>query len=208
MTHPNEDLAAALRHISDLLIERDMSDNDRETAQRLAASLVETLEAGEPVDIDVRTRRFDRQMSIYGRSTEIADGAVFDSFSESPCSGSSNALAPRQVIYRRHGQTVVASVVLGTALQGRPGRAHGGAVAAVFDDAMGALQRVIRRNGFTQSLTTKYHAAFPTNDEVSILVECTDVSAPHFTVEATASFNDRIVASATGLFVEIDITRL
>jgi len=207
MTHPNEDIAAAIHRAADLLIERDLSDNHRAAARDLLASLVETLENGEPLSVADRTDRFVQQMSVHGRSGDISDGDTFPSFIESPYSGSINALAPPQAIYRREGQTVRASVVLGTALEGRPGRAHGGAVAAIFDDAMGALQHIIGRNGYTHSLTTVYHAPFPTDVEVSMHVECTDVVGPRFTIEATASVKDRLIASSTGVFVEIDVDR-
>ena len=72
---------------------------------------------------------------------------------------------------------------------------------------MGALQQIIGRNGYTHSLTTVYHAPFPTDIEVSIQVECTNVVEPRFTIEATASVEDRLIASSTGVFVEIDIDR-
>ncbi len=207
MTHPNEDIAAALHRAADLLIERELGDKHRVAARDLLTSLVETLEKAEPLSVADRTDRFVQQMSVHGRSGEISDGDAFPSFIESPYSGSINALAPPQTVYRRDGQTVRASVVLGTALEGRPGRAHGGAVAAIFDDAMGALQQIIGRNGYTHSLTTVYHAPFPTDIEVSIQVECTNVVEPRFTIEATASVEDRLIASSTGVFVEIDIDR-
>lgn len=207
MTHPNEDIAAALRRAADLLIERDLSEAHRVVARDLLTSLVKTLENGDPLSVADRTDRFVQQMSVHGGPGEISDGDTFPSFIESPYSGSINALAPPQAIYRRDGQTLRALVVLGTALEGRPGRAHGGAVAAVFDDAMGALQQIIGRNGYTYSLTTVYHAPFPTDIEVSIHVECTSVVQPRFTIEATASVEDRLIASSTGVFVEVDIDR-
>lgn len=38
-------------------------------------------------------------------------------------------------------------------------------------------------------------------------VKCTEVDGPQFTIEATASVDDRQIASATGVFTEIDVDR-
>lgn len=207
MTHPNTEIAAQLHRVSDLLIERDLSEAARQNVQELTQELVEVMETGAPISLAERTERFIKQMSVTSGATPINDGDTFPSFLESPYSGSINALAPQQVTYRREGQAVVASVRLGTALEGRPGRAHGGAIAAVFDDAMGSMQRIIGRNGYTRSLTTVYHAPFPTDIEVAIRAICTEVDGPIFTIEATARTGDRLIASATGTFVEIDVDR-
>ncbi len=207
MTHPNTEIATQLHRVSDLLIERDLSDAARTKIQKLAQELVEVMETGAPISLAERTERFVKQMSVTSAAAPISDGDVFPSFLESPYSGSINALAPQRITYRRDGEAVAASVQLGTALEGRPGRAHGGAIAAVFDDAMGAMQRIIGRNGYTRSLTTVYHAPFPTDVEVAIRVICTGVDGPLFTIEATAMTGDRLVASATGTFVEIDVDR-
>lgn len=207
MTQERDKLAAALHLAADLLIERDLDETKLRRARELVADAVSELQSGQPVSLEGRSDRFVSQMGALANRDPIEDGATFAAFDESPYSGSGNALAPRHLEYRRVGQTVHATVLLGTALEGRPGRAHGGAIAAVFDDTMGALQLIIGRNGYTRTLTTTYLAAFPTAEEVVIVAACTQVSGSSFTVEATASVDERPVATAVGVFTEIAVDR-
>lgn len=207
MTQQKNDLASAIHRAADLLIERDLDDSTLRQAQVSVNEAIATLQAGQPLSEEDRTNRFVAQMSAEAHLDAIDDGAIFVGFDESPYSGSANALSPAHVEYRRVGQTVRAHVILGTALEGRPGRAHGGAVAAVFDDAMGALQLIIGRNGFTRTLATTYLAPFPTIEEVIIVAECTHVEDSRFTIEATATASGRTVATATGVFTQIAVDR-
>lgn len=205
MSHPNEELARTIRHCADLLIERSINPTTRSSALALAEALEVQLDRGEKATLQNRTQRFVAQVSAAARAGSISDGAAFDGFLESPYSGIANALAPKRVEYRRTGDRVTATIELGTALEGRPGRAHGGAVAAVFDDVMGALQHIIGRNGYTRSLTVSYLAPFPTDTPVTIVAACVDHDAGRFTIEASATVDDRTVATASAVFTEVSI---
>jgi acyl-coenzyme A thioesterase PaaI-like protein len=202
MSHSNHELASALHRAADLLIERSATLESCEEAIGLVEAVNVLLESEEKLSLDQRATRFVEQMVLASKDA-IADGATFDSFAESPYSGRANALAPAHVEYRRGGDTVVATVRLGTALEGRPGRAHGGATAAIFDDVMGALQQVIRRIGYTRTLSVSYFAPFPTDKDVRIVAECTGSADGLFFVEATATDGDRTIAKSSGVFTEV-----
>lgn len=207
MTSNMTSLASALHHLADLLIEREVTDDVAAAAVHVINDLRRTFELGAERSLADRSAHFVSQMSVHGDTEKIEHGETFASFTESPYSGTQNALAPREVTYRRLDDTVEATIVLGTALEGRPGRAHGGAVAAVFDDVMGALQHVIQRNGYTRTLHTTYAAPFPTDREVTLVAECVEVDGDRFTIDATATADGRVVATARGVFTEIDIDR-
>ncbi len=173
MSRPNHELASALRRGADLLIERSANPEICEEAPRC------------------------------WRQDAIADGAMFASFSESPYSGCSNALAPTHVEYRRDGDAIVATVRLETALEGGHDRAHGGATAAVFDDAIDALQQVIERIRYTRTLGVSYFAPFPTDKDVRIVAECRGSTDGLFFVEATTTDGVGTLAKSSGVFTEV-----
>ena len=56
---------------------------------------------------------------------------------------------------------VVGRFVLGRAFEGAPGRAHGGMVAAVFDDVTGYIIGRLREPAFTGELTVRYEKPVP-----------------------------------------------
>jgi len=173
MSRPNHELASALHRGADLLIERSATSQSCEEATRC------------------------------WRQNAIADGAMFAFFSESPYSGCSNALAPTHVEYRRDGDAIVATARLETALEGRHDRAHGGATAVVFDDAIGGLQQVIGRIRYTRTLGVSHFAPFPTDKDVRIVAECTGSADGLFFVEATATDGVGTLAKSSGVFTEV-----
>ena len=63
---------------------------------------------------------------------------------------------------------VVARVVLRQAFEGAPGRAHGGIVAAAFDDVTGFVIGQVREPAFTGELTVRYLAPVPVNEPIEM----------------------------------------
>jgi hypothetical protein len=63
---------------------------------------------------------------------------------------------------------VVADVVLQRAFEGAPGRAHGGIVAAAFDDVTGFVIGMLQEPAFTGELTVRYLAPVPVDEHLEI----------------------------------------
>ena len=61
----------------------------------------------------------------------------------------------------RDGDDAVVRSTLGDAFEGAPGRAHGGMVAALFDEAMGFVLSIACTPAFTGRLTVTYRAPVP-----------------------------------------------
>lgn len=201
-------LASALHTAADLLIERKNSPEVLAEANKLVDQVNGLLSQGDPVPVEDRGLMFASDMvAMFGG--EIPDeGVEFEAFQASPYSGSANALRPKSVVYRRVGNEVHADVILGTALEGAPGRAHGGATAALFDDVMGAMQRVVDRYGYTRTLEVTYRAPLPTNEVVVFRSWLTDTTDRTFTMEGEAVHNDTTVATAVGVFTSMSLDRL
>ena len=61
----------------------------------------------------------------------------------------------------RHGDEIEARLTLRAAHEGAPDEAHGGIVAALFDDVFGFLLGVIQQAAFTGDLRIRFVAATP-----------------------------------------------
>src|SRR5437016_828870 len=72
------------------------------------------------------------------------------------------------VSVRYDGDEVVADVVLRRAFEGAPGRAHGGIVAAAFDDVTGFVIGMLHEPAFTGELTVRYLAPVPVDEPLEM----------------------------------------
>lgn len=194
-----ERVAAAIRRALHEFTDRIFSDDQLAAVAEVSARLETTVSAGRTRTLEARQQVFAAQML-----DEIRDGDDFSPFAESPYSGELNPVSPITATYRREGDTVVGEVVIGPAYTGAPGRAHGGTVAAVFDDAMGAVQRLSTHVGYTRELTVNYRASFPIDEVVTITAFETRCDDKIFVVEARAMAGDKLVAEASASFTRVD----
>lgn len=108
-----------------------------------------------PVD-DMKRRLFEAPQT---------DGPDLEHFPDCVVSGPANPMGVA-VSLRREGDDAVARTSLGAAFEGAPGRAHGGIVAAVFDDTMGLVLKIISTPAYTGELTIRYLAPTPVGEEL------------------------------------------
>jgi acyl-coenzyme A thioesterase PaaI-like protein len=97
-----------------------------------------------------------------------------------------------------------ADVVFGPAFEGAPGRVHGGMVAAVFDDLLGAAMAQTRSIGFTGRLTVHYRAPVPIETEIRFQVTAGAREGRKLHVHGDARLGDRVLASADALMILVD----
>jgi acyl-coenzyme A thioesterase PaaI-like protein len=113
-------------------------------------------------------------------------------------------------------QVLRAAVRLGSKACGHPRYIHGGAIASVFDDAMGTLfLSAGQGSGFTANLTVDYRAPIPAGAElrVTCAVERSEVSARSGArkvwltsrMEAAEGAPPRLYAQARALFIVKDV---
>ncbi|MBA0126928.1 PaaI family thioesterase [Haloechinothrix sp. YIM 98757] len=86
----------------------------------------------------------------------VPSGSVND-----PVEGAGNPVAPPLTAIRMGDGEMWASVRLGDAYQGAPGRAHGGWVSAVLDHAVGRAAAAAGTPGMTVVLNVEYHRPTP-----------------------------------------------
>lgn len=193
-----------MRRCVEDLMARDHDESQLIDALTSMSRSAEILASGTEVDVAVRSERFINQMLLRNRP---GDGAAFEPFVESPISGSRNPLSPLSIRIWRTGNTVRAEVEIGVAMEGAPGRAHGGITASLFDDVMGALQLLIGKSGYTRSLTIEYFAPFPIGEPVQMTAREVAADPGQFAVDADAHVGERLIARAKGIFTMIDKAR-
>lgn len=136
------------------------------------------------------------------------DGEVMSHFPDCVVSGEANPMGVAMAV-RREGDAAVARVVLGPAFEGAPGQAHGGVVAAVFDDVMGYQLSILRVPAFTGRLTVTYRAPTPIGVplEFRARVEGRDERKLHLAASALLEGGE-LFAEAKATFVVVSVERM
>ena len=196
-TLPNRVRAAdALRAVGHALVGHHLDDDVLTGLAGDAEAWLPRLEAGDarnrPVD-DMKKRLFE---------DPVGDGAELDHFPDCIVSGPANPMGVN-ARFHRDGEDAVARFVLGAAFEGAPRRAHGGIVAAVFDDAMGMVLKMIATPAYTGELTVRYLAPTPVNEELEFRARLVERDGRKLRMEAEARHDGHTVATATGLFIAI-----
>ena len=97
-----------------------------------------------------------------------------------------------------------AEVVFGPAFEGAPGRAHGGIVAAVFDDLLGHAMAGTQAIGFTGRLTVHYRAPVPIETEIAFRLHTGAREGRKLHVHGDARLDDQVLATADALMILVD----
>lgn len=208
MSTPMSDLARALHHSADLLIARGHGAEALNEALRHVQAANLLLEHGDVLTPEHRVLVFASEMVATLGATVPADGEHFTAFNRSPFSGPENALSPTSVTYQRVANEVHAEVTIGAAYEGATGRSHGGLTAAIFDDLMGAAQRVVGCHGYTRTLEVTYLGRVPFDEAVSFVARLESDDERTFTMSSEAIFDGEPVATATAVFTKVDFERL
>jgi acyl-coenzyme A thioesterase PaaI-like protein len=199
--------AAALRRLGHAMMGHE-ADPDLLLRVAAAADRVSSdLEAQPPRQrdlLELKRRMFEQ---------DVADGDVVVHFDECFVSGPWNPMGIA-VEVRREGDEAVASVELGPAFEGAPGRSHGGIVAAIFDDVLGYLLTFVHTPAFTGELTVRYLAPTPIGQPLEFRARVLEVDGRKIRASAEAHALDadggrgEPVASASGLFIAIATDRI
>ncbi|MGI9603536.1 MAG: PaaI family thioesterase [Acidimicrobiales bacterium] len=119
--------------------------------------------------------------------------------------GEHQALAPPLRLERASddsGPHIVGRVTCGRMYEGPPGAVHGGYLAGLFDDMLGAcLSLVDGPSGVTGRLTVRYRRPTPVETPLEFEARPVDVRARRFVAAATCRVADTITAEAEALFV-------
>ena len=192
--------AEALRRLGHAVVGHEVPDEVFERITALVRDLLAEIEAGaprsRPVD-DMKRRLFDDPPD---------DGQGMDHFPDCIVSGQANPMGIAIAVHRA-GDEAVARVTLGAAFEGAPGRAHGGVVAAVFDDTMGFVLAMQQTPAYTGRLTVSYLAPTPVGTALEFRARLRERSGRKLLIDGTAYDGSTRVAEAEGLFIAIPPAR-
>jgi acyl-coenzyme A thioesterase PaaI-like protein len=188
-------LAAALRNITEALMDMDAPEADLIAAAEASERFVERLEA---------TRTGHRSWGYSETSPSGNPRALFD---HSPLLGLANPVAP-PLRLRIEGDAVVGTAVFGKQYEGPPGHVHGGLVAAAFDEALGMAQAMTGHPGMTGTLTVRYRRPTPLHTEVRFHARVDRVEGRKIFASGTLHAGDVLCAEAEGVFISVDFERL
>jgi len=125
----------------------------------------------------------------------------------SPFIGQANPVAlPLVMEFVEGGIDAVAK--FSTLYEGPPGCLHGGYIAGIFDEVLGAAQTFSGQAGMTGRLTVHYRSPTPLNTELHLRARLESVSGRKTLCKGTLHAGDRLCAEAEGLFIAIDPKKL
>jgi acyl-coenzyme A thioesterase PaaI-like protein len=192
--------ATALR---DLIHEFSTSDPDDASLRSLAATVrAET-------DALRRHPRRDRQAlmrAAVGERGLPAMSGVGSGFSDRAVGGQSNPTGVDLTV-RFEADEVVAEVVLRRAFEGAPGRAHGGIVAAAFDDVTGFVIGMIHEPAYTGELTVRYLAPVPVDETLVMRARLDGRERRKLFISADAHAGEQLVATCRAIYITVDPAR-
>jgi acyl-coenzyme A thioesterase PaaI-like protein len=194
------DAATALR---DLIHEFSARDPDDASLQIIAATARE--EAVALRRSPLRDRLALMRAAVGERGLPAMSG-VGSGFSDRAVGGSSNPTGV-ELSVRFEGDEVVADVVLRRAFEGAPGRAHGGIVAAAFDDVTGFVIGMLHEPAYTGELTVRYVAPVPVDETLVMRARLDGRERRKLFISADAHAGDKLVATCRAIYVTVDPSR-
>jgi acyl-coenzyme A thioesterase PaaI-like protein len=187
--------ANALRDLIHAFAARDADD---ETLRALAAA-----SRAQTAELDAAPRR-DRlalmRAAIGDLGTAMAGGSGFE---DRAVGGTANPTGVELAVHFE-GDEVVAEVVLRHAFEGAPGRAHGGIVAAAFDDVTGFVIGMMHEPAFTGELTVRYVAPVPVDEVLVMRARLDGRERRKLFISAEAHAGEKLVATCRAIYITVD----
>jgi acyl-coenzyme A thioesterase PaaI-like protein len=190
-----ERAAASLRALSHSFAAHDPEDG-------ALASLAETV--NELTLVVSQTPIRDRlALMRSGPDESVLGGSGFE---DRAVGGNSNPTSVELEI-RFNGEEVIADFVLRRAFEGAPGRAHGGIVAAAFDDVTGFVIGRMQEPAFTGELTVRYLAAVPVDQALEIRARLDGRQRRKLFISAELHSGNKIVATCRAIYITVELSR-
>jgi acyl-coenzyme A thioesterase PaaI-like protein len=190
--------ASRLRDLNHAFVAHEPDDDVLDALAGTAATWTERLE---------QSARRDRLALMRERIAESMPGpTAAPGFADRAVAGNANPTSvDLDVDY--DGDEVVAHIVLRQAFEGAPGRAHGGIVAAAFDDVTGFVIGKLREPSFTGELTVRYLAPVPVGEPLEVRARLDGRERRKLFISAEARHDGEVVATCRAIYVTVDPTR-
>ena len=188
--------ATALRRLGHAIVSHDVPASTFDSVASHVEEWLPSIEAAPGRSRSIETMKqhaFDRP----------PEGSKIGTFPDCVVSGDANPMG-LDIQFFREGDEAVSHAVLGPAFEGAPQRAHGGVVAAVFDDLMGFVLTIHESPAYTAELTVRYRRPTPVGVEIEFRARLVDRRGRRLQIEAEATdAAGTKIATAVGLFITI-----
>jgi len=194
---PQNRLAAATRRLIAVLVGRDVPGEDLDEGVSAVDAAVDRLEAAAT---GKRPRRLPR-----------AEDHPQDYFPTSPVIGWANPLAPPvvlEVVETDDGRELRGTVTFDYPYEGPPTCVHGGVIAQVCDELLGALMLMTGHAGMTGTLTTRYRRPTPLLVDLVLHARVVGVDGRKATAWCGIYHGDVLTAEAEGVFIKMRPERM
>jgi acyl-coenzyme A thioesterase PaaI-like protein len=137
---------------------------------------------------------------------EHSDMSQFDSgdaalmFPYSPIVGPLNAISP-PLTFTFDGERMVGGGTLPPPYTGPPGAVHGGIVALIFDELLGAVSSAHGHGGYTGTLTIRYEKPTPIDREIVVESRVDHIEGRKIFAEGTITHDGTVTARAQAIFI-------
>jgi hypothetical protein len=191
---PRYRVSETLRRINTLVVGAVLDD---ETLDEAAKGLAEIAEA-----LGGAAHGPGRRPRVHPDPTRPAQ----DFFPTSPVIGLANPIAPPVEVEAVEGG-LDGRVYFDLAYEGPPGCVHGGVIALVFDELLGAANIAANAPGMTGTLTIRYRKPTPIQTEIRLVSRFESREGRKIRTTGAMYNGDELTAEAEGIFIELDPDR-
>ena len=192
--------AASLRRLSNAIIDHEVDDAVLAEITATVKHLLPRIEAGAE---RVHTLLAMGPGAFGSGPRQVDEPASNGTFSDSIVSGRTNPMGIGAALELRHEEAFL-TVTLGSAFEGAPGRAHGGIVAALIDEAMGFALSSSGITAFTGRLTLTYRAPTPVGLPLEGHARVAHRQGRKLTITAELRCGETLLAEAEALFIVVE----
>jgi acyl-coenzyme A thioesterase PaaI-like protein len=183
------ELASAVRRITSAMVGRPLGDDDLEAATAAVHEVADRLEDAAPAG-----RRPRAQPDPVGDAQEF--------FPTSPVIGFANPVAPPVVVEAVNGE-LHGSAWFDYQYEGPPTCVHGGVIAMVFDEMLGAANILSGNPGMTGTLTVRYRKPTPLFTTLHLEARFVRREGRKIFTSGSIHHGDVVTAEAEGIFIEL-----
>jgi acyl-coenzyme A thioesterase PaaI-like protein len=187
------ELAAEVRRITSAMVARPLTDGAIAAATSALADVADSLEASAGPG-----RR--------PRAQPDPVGDAQDFFPTSPVIGFANPVAPPVVVEAVNGE-LLGSASFDNQYEGPPSCVHGGVIAMVFDEMLGAANILSGNPGMTGTLTIRYRTPTPLHTPLRLEARFDRREGRKIFTTGAIYNGDVLTAEAEGIFIELVPTR-
>jgi len=202
-------LAAAMREVITNLVSTTAEPEElAQAAEQLEAiaALLGSLPSGQSYEGFSEAANAGAALRALTETWDDDDPERFDFFDHSPLIGLSNPLSPPMVVDYDPADPsrLTARANFGPAYEGPPGCVHGGYVAAVFDELLGATQSLSGIAGMTAHLGVDYRSPTPLGEDLVLTGWLDRTEGRKIWAKAELHAGDRLCAESEALFIAMD----